>query len=189
MKIIFTTTNKYKIQAAESVLNKYGVEVIGKEVEVDEIQSDSPEEVILDKVKKCYKVIKKPLIAMDSGLFIEDLGGFPGVYTKFILKTIGEEGLMKLTKDLDGNKAYVQRVIGYTDGKEFKTFASRGYGTIIQEKRGENGMNYDLVFYVPEKKKTLAELDFSEQVNVWGDAWDKLAKYLKSKDKKHGRKR
>jgi XTP/dITP diphosphohydrolase len=189
MKIIFTTTNKYKIQAAESVLNKYGIEVVGKEVEVDEIQSDSPEEVILDKVKKCCSKIKKPLIAMDSGLFIEDLGGFPGVYTKFVLKTIGEDGLMKLTKEFKNNKAYVQRIIGYTDGKVLKTFSSRGYGKIIQEKRGTNGMNYDLVFYVPSKKKTLAELDLPEQVKVWGDAWDKLAKYLKSRNKKNGRKR
>lgn len=179
MKIIFTTTNKYKIQAAESVLNKYGIEVVGKDVEVDEIQSDSPEEVILDKVKKCYKIVKKPLIAMDSGLFIEDLGGFPGVYTKFAIKTIGEDGLMKLTKDFKNNKAYVQRMIGYTDGKVFKTFSSRGYGKIIQERRGDNGMNYDLVFYVPTKKKTLAELNLVEQVEVWGNAWDKLAKYLK----------
>lgn len=186
MKIIFTTTNKYKIQAAESVLNKYDIEVIGKEVEVDEIQSDSPEKVILDKVRKCYEKVKKPLITMDSGLFIEDLGGFPGVYTKFALKTIGEDGLMKLTKDFKNNKAYVQRIIGYTDGKVFKTFSSRGYGKIIQEKRGKNGMNYDLAFYVPSKEKTLAELSLEEQVKVWGDAWDKLAKYLKSTKKKNG---
>ncbi len=187
MKIIFTTTNKYKIQAAKSVLNRYDIEVIGKEVEVDEIQSDSPEEVILDKVKKSYKKIKKPLISMDSGLFIEDLEGFPGVYTKYALKTIGEEGLVKLTKDFKDNKAYVQRMIGYTDGKVFKTFSSRGYGKIIQEKRGTNGMNYDLIFYVPSKKKTLAELGLEEQVKVWGDAWDKLAKYLKSIEKKNGK--
>ena len=188
MKVIFTTTNKYKIQAAESVLSKYGIEVVGKDVEVDEIQSDSPEEVILDKVKKCYKIVKKPLIAMDSGLFIEDLGGFPGVYTKSAIKTIGEDGLIKLTKDFKNNKAYVQRMIGYTDGKVFKTFSSRGYGKIIQEKRGDNGMNYDLIFYVPSKKKTLAELNLEEQVEVWGDAWDKLAKYLK-RTKNNGRKR
>jgi len=36
MKIIFTTTNKYKIRSAESILNKYGVEVVGKEMGVDE---------------------------------------------------------------------------------------------------------------------------------------------------------
>ncbi len=52
MKIIFTTTNKYKIQAAESVLNKCGIEVIGRDVEVNEVQSDSSEELTLDYIKK-----------------------------------------------------------------------------------------------------------------------------------------
>ena len=181
MKIIFTTTNKYKIRSAESVLNRYGIEVMGKEVEVDEIQSNLSEEVILDKVKKCYEKVKKPLIAMDSGLFIENLGGFPGVYTKFVLTTIGENGILKLTKDIKPCKAYVQRMIGYTDGKNFKTFFSRGYGEIIQEKRGNNGMNYDLVFYVPSEKKTLAELSHDEQVKAWGDVWDQLAVWLTTK--------
>lgn len=182
MKIIFTTTNKYKIRSAELVLNKYGIDVMEKEVEVDEIQSNSPEEVILDKVKKCYERVKKPLIAMDSGLFIESLGGFPGVYTKFILKTIGEDGILKLTKDIKPCKAYVQRMIGFTDGKNYKTFSSRGHGQIIQEKRGDNGMSYDLIFYVPSKKKTLAELSHDEKVKVWGDAWDQFAVWLTKKE-------
>jgi XTP/dITP diphosphohydrolase len=178
MQIIFTTTNKYKIKAAETVLTKYGIEVLGKDVEVDEIQSNDSEQVILDKVKRCYEQIKEPLIAMDSGLFIESLDGFPGVYTKYALDTIGEDGLIKLTKDKEDKKAYVQRMIGYTDGKVTKVFSSRGYGEIIQEKRGTNGMNYDLIFYVPSKGKTLAELSDEDRTVVWGDAWDRLAQWL-----------
>ena len=121
MKIIFTTSNKYKIQSAESVLNRHGINVEGLDIEVDEIQSDSPKRVIVDKVKKCYQKIRKPLIAMDSGLFIEALGGFPGVYTKFFIEKIGEGGLIKLLEKIKNPKAYVQRMIGYTDGKIVKT--------------------------------------------------------------------
>ena len=180
MQIIFTTTNKNKIESAQLVLNKYKIKVIGTEVTVDEIQADTPEDLIIDKVKKCYQQNKKPLIAMDSGLFIENLNGFPGPYTKYAIKTIGEDGLMRLVKGIANNKniAYVQRTIGYTDGTNIKIFSSRGYGQIIQEKRGTNGMNYDLIFYVPSKKKTLAELSTPEQVEVWGDAWDQLGQWL-----------
>ncbi|MFZ5424918.1 MAG: non-canonical purine NTP pyrophosphatase [Patescibacteria group bacterium] len=178
-EIIFTTTNKHKIKSAESVLNKYGINVIGQEVEVPEIQSNSPEEVIKDKVKKCYEIIQKPLIAMDSGLFIESLGGFPGVYTKYVLETIGEEGLMTLANTIPNCTAYVQRMIGYTDGKVLEVFSSKGHGEIISEKRGDDGYNYDYIFYVPEKKKTLAEMSHEERVKVWGDAWKKLGEFLK----------
>jgi XTP/dITP diphosphohydrolase len=115
---------------------------------------------------------------MDSGLFIEELQGFPGVYTKSVLRAIGEDGLMKLTKDVLNRTAYVQRMVGYCDGSQVMIFSSRGYGEVIQDKRGSNGMNYDLIFYVPEKEKTLAELTHEEQVEVWGDAWDQLARWL-----------
>lgn len=182
MDLIFTTSNEYKIKAAQLVLEKYNIHVIGENIEVDEIQSRDPKEVILDKVKKSYNIIKKPLISMDSGLFIESLNEFPGVYTRSILETIGEEGLMKLTKDIEKPKAYVQRMIAFTDGKITKIFSSRGYGEIIQEKRGDNGWNYDKIFYVKEKDKTLAEMTDEEKVTVWGDAWDQLGKWLKKKD-------
>ncbi len=178
MDLIFTTTNKYKIKSAQLVLGKYDINIVGTAVEVPEIQAETPEEVIVDKVKRCFQIVKKPLIAMDSGLFIEPLEGFPGIYTKYTLSTIGEDGLIRLTKEITPCKAFVQRMIGYTDGKEVKIFSSKGYGEIIPEKRGSNGANYDLIFYVPEKKKTLAELSDEEQVEVWGDAWDRLGLWL-----------
>ena len=118
---------------------------------------------------------------MDSGLFIEGLKGFPGVFTKYTIEAIGEDGLIKLTEDLQDKKAYVQRTIAYYDGKELKIFLSKGYGEIISQKRGDNGYNYDLIFYVPEKNKTLAEMTSTEQVEVWGDSWDKLGEWLSTK--------
>lgn len=178
MDLIFVTTNRHKIRSAQLVLAKYDMNIIGISVVVPEIQGVSSKEIIKDKVKKCYQVVKKPLIAMDSGLFIDSLAGFPGVYTKFVLETIGEDGLIKLTKDIKPCRAYVQRMIGYTDGRETQTFSSRGYGEIIAEKRGNNGINYDLIFYLPEKGKTLAELSDKEKVEVWGDAWDQLGLWL-----------
>lgn len=179
MDLIFTTTNKYKIKSAQLVLGKYDINVVGMAVDVPEIQAETPEEVITDKVEKCFQIVKKPLIAMDSGLFIKSLGGFPGIYTKYVLNTIGEDGLIKVTKGITPCKAFVQRMIGYTDGKEVKIFSSRGYGEIIPEKRGNNGANYDLIFYVPEKNKTLAELSDEEQIEVWGDAWDRLGQWIR----------
>lgn len=181
MDLIFTTTNESKIKSAQLVLDKYSIHVIGEKVEVDEIQSRDPEKVILDKVKRSYEIVKKPLISMDSGLFIEALNEFPGVYTRPVLETIGEDGLMKLTKDVDNPRAYVQRMIAFTDGETTQVFSSRGYGKIIQEKRGENGWDYDKIFYVEEKNKTLAEMTDEEKIAVWGDAWDQLGQWLNNK--------
>lgn len=178
MELIFATTNKYKVASAQRVLDKYHIKVVGKGVEVAEIQADSVEEVITDKVKKCYEQLKEPMVAMDSGLFIESLKGFPGVYTRYVINSIGEDGLIRLTSHLDHPKAYVQRTIAYTDGKEIKLFKSKREGEIIQEKRGFNGANYDFIFYVPKMGKTLAEMTNDEQDSVWGDAWDQVGGWL-----------
>lgn len=180
-QILFTTTNKHKIDSASLILERYGFIVKGIEVHIDEIQAEEPKKVATDKAEKAFKVIEKPLIVMDSGLFIEDLNNFLGVYTKYILETIGEKGLMALTKSLPNNCAYVQRTIAFTDGKDTKVFQSRGYGTIIQEQRGENGWSYDKIFLVKGKNKTLAEMTDEEKVKVWGDAWDKLGEWLRNK--------
>ena len=180
MELIFTTTNKYKINSASLVLKKYDINIIGYDVAVPEIQADTVEEIILDKVAKCYKIVGKPLVAMDSGIFIEALNGFPGPYTKYVISSIGEDGLINLVKPLTNKNCFVQRTIGYTDGIKTKIFISRGYGEIIEDKRGKNGLNYDLVFYVPTLKKTLAELSDEEKVKVWGSAWDDLGKWIVS---------
>ena len=181
MDLIFTTSNESKIKSTQLVLDKYNIRVIGEKIEVDEIQSRDPEKVILDKVRRSYEIVRKPLISMDSGLFIEPLNEFPGVYTRPVLETIGEDGLMKLTKEMEKPRAYVQRMIAYTDGEITQIFSSRGYGEIIQEKRGDNGWDYDKIFYVKEKNKTLAEMTDKEKVAVWGDAWDKLGQWLNNK--------
>lgn len=183
MDLIFTTSNKSKIKSAKLVLDKYNIQIIGEKVDVDEIQSKDPKKVILDKVKRSYRLVGKPLISMDSGLFIEPLNDFSGIYTRAVLETIGEDGLIKLTKDLVKPKAYVQRMIAFTDGEVTQLFSSRGYGEILQEKRGDNGWGYDKVFYVEDKEKTLAEMSDEEKVSVWGDAWDQLGKWLNSKHK------
>jgi len=71
-----------------------------------------------------------------------------------------------------------QPTVTNTNGNVCKVFYSRGYGEIIQEKRGTNGRNYDLIFYVRSVNKTLAEMTEEEQEGVWGDVWNQVGKYL-----------
>lgn len=178
MDLIFTTTNINKIKSAQLILQKYKINVIGKAIEVDEIQSHDPQKVIEDKLRKSYQILQRPLISMDSGLFINGLKGFPGVMTKYALETIGEEGFVNLVKPLQDKSAYVQRMIGFTDGKITKFFISQGHGEIVSEKVKTNGYGYDNILFVPSKNTVLADLSFEDQVKFWGDAWDQLGQWL-----------
>ncbi|HEX8227489.1 MAG TPA: non-canonical purine NTP pyrophosphatase [Candidatus Saccharimonadales bacterium] len=179
--LIFATTNEYKLKIANRALRDYEVTLTSlPELKTDilEIQSDSQEEVAVDKAGKYFNILKRPLVSMDSGLFIEGLNGFPGVYTKYILDTLGLDGIMHLMKYADTRKAYTQRTVAFIDGNSIKTFVSRCDGTLLPQKRDENQLGYDSVFLVDGTSKTLSEMSDNERGEALGESWRQLGTWL-----------
>ena len=58
--------------------------IIGKKLDIPEIQTLNQKEVAIDKARKAYEILKQPLIVDDSGFFVNKYNNFPGVLTKFI---------------------------------------------------------------------------------------------------------
>ncbi|MBF1043455.1 MAG: non-canonical purine NTP pyrophosphatase [Candidatus Nanosynbacter sp.] len=140
-----------------------------------EIQSDDQQAVSVDKALKYYDLLKRPLVVMDSGLFIDELNGFPGVYTKYALDTIGINRIIQL---LGGARAYTQRTITYFDGNKLQIFTLKLHGALLKEPRGNNGRNYDKYFLPNGKNKTLAEMTDEEKVELTAEVWRELAAWL-----------
>jgi len=182
-ELTYATTNQYKLSTANAIVQKYTdimlVGLSGEIIDIPEIQTDSQEEVAIEKARRYYDVIKRPLIAMDYGLFIEGLKGFPGVYTKYVLETIGIDGLIRLVEPLENRAAYTMRTIAYTDGTTVKTFSSRVDGIMQTQKRGTNGRDHDLVLLIPEKGKTIAELTNDEKADLTSSAWKAFAEWIR----------
>jgi XTP/dITP diphosphohydrolase len=179
--LLYATTNSYKLLAANVALQEHKVilEKMSLEVpDIAEIQADTQEEVATDKARKYYDLLKRPLIVMDFGFFIKGLKGFPGVYTKHAIETIGVEGLIDLSRPLEDRRAYTERTIVYTDGNITKVFSFRCPGRILLEKRGSSGRDYDYIFYVDQTSKTLAEMTEKEKADVSGGAWRELGDWL-----------
>ena len=154
MNITYATTNKYKLAGANQALLGAGLTLTAPDRElpdVPEIQSDSQEEVSIDKAQKYYELLKSPLVVMDSGLFIKSLKGFPGVY------------------------------ITYLDGLEIKTFTYKVHGELLSEPRGENGCDYDKYFKVDGANKTIAEMSDDEKTDMIAVVWKELAQWLQQK--------
>ncbi|RKV99064.1 MAG: hypothetical protein D8G53_01445 [Candidatus Saccharimonas sp.] len=179
MNLIYATTNKYKLAGARQALAGTGVNLIapGKTLpDVPEIQSDDQAAVSVDKALKYYELLKRPLVVMDSGLFIDELNGFPGVYTKYALDTIGIDRIVQL---LGGAaRAYTQRTITYFDGNKPQTFTLKLHGALLKEPRGNNGRNYDKHFLPDGKNKTLAEMTDEEKAELTANVWRELAAWL-----------
>ena len=106
MKITYVTGNWAKIEVAKKFLNPLGIEIDNVKMDTIEIQADTTEEVAKYSAKWASEQLKCDVLKNDSGLFIEGLKGFPGVYTKYADETIGEDGVLKLLDGIENRKAY-----------------------------------------------------------------------------------
>ena len=178
MDLIYATTNKHKLAGAKQALAGTNINLTMPDKtlpDVPEIQSDDQTAVSVDKALKYYELLKRPLVVMDSGLFIDELNGFPGVYTKYALDTIGIDRIIQL---LGGARAYTQRTITYFDGNKPQTFTLKLHGALLKEPRGNNGRNYDKYFLPDGKNKTLAEMTDEEKAELTAAVWRELAEWL-----------
>lgn len=185
MRMIFVTSNKGKLDEVRSYLSPLGIEVIQKKVEYPEIQANTLEEVVTFGINWLKDYFDQPFFIDDSGLFIEAFHGFPGVYSAYIYKTLGNEGVLKLMAGLKNRKAYFKSVIGYYDG-ELHLFKGIVYGKIINQKRGEHGFGFDPIFLPDGSTKTFAEMATSEKnkISHRGRALTEFARWLKENLKK-----
>ena len=141
---------------AKKIGKRYGINIEWKRMEYLEPQGNDLIEIARKSAELLAEKIKEPFFIEDSGLFIEALNGFPGPYSSFVFKTIGNEGIIKLMKGIKNRKAYFIAVIAYFDGKNVHTFIGRVDGEISEKIRGTKGFGYDPVFLYGDK--TFAEM-------------------------------
>jgi XTP/dITP diphosphohydrolase len=182
-KITYVTGNWAKIASAKKALEPIGYVVENIKMETPEIQADDVTEVAKYSAKWACEQLKKPVLKNDSGLFIEALKGFPGVYTHYVDDTIGEDGVLKLLEGVKNRKAYFKEAIAYCEpGKEPIVFEGYTRGTIATKKEGKYGWTWDFVFIPEGEDKTLGCFPDDERWGFWSlDSYVKLVEYLEKK--------
>ncbi|AIF70402.1 deoxyribonucleotide triphosphate pyrophosphatase [Palaeococcus pacificus DY20341] len=180
MRVLFITSNRGKFEEAKKYLEPLGVELIQKKFEYPEIQASKLEDVVKFGIEWLKDEIDMPFFIDDSGLFIEAFGGFPGVYSAYIFKTLGNEGILKLMDGIENRRAYFESVIGYYNGK-LHIFKGIVHGSIGHEKRGNRGFGFDPIFIPEGFSKTFAEMTTEEKNNIShrGRALSEFSKWLK----------
>jgi XTP/dITP diphosphohydrolase len=113
------------------------------------------------------------VLADDSGLEVEALGGSPGVYSARYAPGSDEDRCRKLLKELeqipdDQLQARFRCVIAIYDPATGKVRTCEGIyrGRIVREPRGANGFGYDPIFYNEGLRKTNAEMSLQEKNSV-----------------------
>ncbi|WP_297510145.1 XTP/dITP diphosphatase [Thermococcus sp.] len=164
MRLAFITSNPGKVEEARKYFRPLGVEVYQLHFEYPEIQADTLEEVAEYGARWLAKKLDEPFFLDDSGLFIEALKGFPGVYSAYVYRTLGIKGILKLMEGISDRRAYFKSVIAYWDG-ELHIFTGRVDGEITTEARGKGGFGFDPIFRPAGFDKTFAEMT-TEEKNV-----------------------
>lgn len=160
--ITFVTSNMHKFNEISSLFLNAGIEVEWKRLEYEEIQADTTEEVSLDSFRKIENKLKGDFFMEDTGLFIESLKGFPGVYSSYVQKTIGNEGIIRLVKGRSP-EAFFKTVITARTGGVMNQYSGIVHGTISSVERGSMGFGYDPVFIPDGHQKTLSEMSIEEK--------------------------
>jgi XTP/dITP diphosphohydrolase len=168
-EVVLATGNKGKVKEFTKLLEG----VFGNVISLSDL--DSPPEVIEDgrtfrdnALKKAREIAKysgKLTLADDSGLEVDALDGRPGVYSARYSGdgATDKTNILKLLAELGDNpnrKARFVCVLALVDpnGDELVV---EGFceGVILDKPRGEGGFGYDPVFYLPDREKTMAEID------------------------------
>lgn len=185
----FVTTNIHKFNEARRVLAEYKIAVAMLRIKAAEIQDDSLENIAkasaIDAVEECGL----PIIVEDAGLFIKRLNGFPGPYSSYVYRTLGNKGILKLMENVSERDAYFQSVLAFHSAEEKspKCFHGEVEGKISLEERGNQGFGFDPIFkpFEPSEKKvgnkTFGEMtaDQKNQLSHRARALRKFAEWYK----------
>ncbi len=207
IRIVFATGNAGKMNEIREIMADFGVEIVsmkeaGVSVDVEETGSTFMENSFIKAeavAARCRELgyTQDIVLADDSGLVVDALGGEPGIYSA---RYLGEDTPYSIK-----NAKIIERMEGVPDEKRSARFvcaiacvlpdgghlqAEATYeGTIGYEEKGEHGFGYDPIFYLPDRGCYSAELDPDEKnrISHRGKALmlmrDELADYIKGKAK------
>lgn len=131
----------------------------------EEIQADETSEISGDSARKLSHQIDGPFFLEDTGLYIDSLNGFPGPYSSFISKKIGNTGVLKLLDGRERSARFIT-VITYCEKGQFHQFTGTLEGTISLEIKGPGGFGFDPIFIPNGKSDTLSEMSMDEKNEI-----------------------
>jgi XTP/dITP diphosphohydrolase len=189
--VILATSNLHKVGEMRDLLPGVDLEPLPAGYESPVEDGDSFEANALIKARAAHATLGGAVVADDSGIEADDLGGAPGIYSA---RYAGEgasdgENLDKLLREVDAangdrRSRYVcVLALIDADGTEH-TFEATCEGVLLRERRGDGGFGYDPVFVPdatgPGDERTMSELTPEEKnaISHRGQAARLLGKYL-----------
>ena len=191
-KIIFATGNQGKMREIRAILSDLGLPVLsmkeaGVSLDITEDGTSFAENARI-KARAVWEHTGGIVLADDSGLAVDYIGGEPGVYSaRYLGDTPYEEKnqiLIERVKDAKGKERSARFMCNIAavlpDGRVLHTEAAME-GEIAKEAAGNGGFGYDPILWLPEYGKTSAELTMEEKnrISHRGKALERMKDALK----------
>lgn len=191
-ELFFVTSNEGKLKHLQDALapllssGMVSLRTVG-DLDIPEPQSDCVESIARAKAVAAQRAMGgQPVLVQDAGLVIEALRGFPGPYTKYILQTIGVQGLLKL---LEGRRGHAQRRAGFDtcvvfcdEVGEVHVFREldQYFGTLLETASEATGNNQGVGWKCPELWRLFVPLDFDRAIPLSDFSDEELRRYRQS---------
>ncbi len=201
-RIFIATSNPGKLRDFAGAAAGYGIEVqpVPNFSSLPPVVEDGESfEANARKKAEAYSryVTGEIVIADDSGVEVDALGGAPGVHSARYAadephlaesNTDDETNNRKLVREIklvgleDRKARFVCVIAAAREGETLAVFEGKAEGIILERPRGYNGFGYDPLFYFPEIGKTFAELSAEEKArhSHRGAAFRKFLEWCKT---------
>ena len=177
-KIVFATGNEGKMREVRLILKDLGLPVLsmkeaGVSLDIEENGTTFAENAMI-KAKAVWQQTGGIVLADDSGLVVDYLGGEPGVYsarylgedTSYEIKNQAIIDRLADAKEEERTARFVSAIAAVLpDGSELVTEGTVE-GLIAHEPAGNGGFGYDPIFYLPEYGVTSAEIPIEKKNEI-----------------------
>lgn len=160
--LYFATSNPWKKRMYEQILN---VELQVAPLSLNDMQHVDAGEVAIDKVRKAYDILRKPVFVDHSSLAIRAWGGLPGGLTTAFIHPVGLHNICKMLQPFDDKFAESISVIAFTDGHLERKFVGVVPGEIPDKPRGD-GYSWNNIFIPQGFRQTLGEMTEDEVLSI-----------------------
>ena len=190
--MVLASKNPKKLLELQAILSAQGIEVVlesqvGIDVDVEETGTTFEENAFL-KAHAVMEASGLPAVADDSGLCVDALNGAPGVYSARYggpgLDDVGRYRLLleNMRGQLDRRCRSVSAICCCFPNGDRVEARGECPGTLAYAPKGSDGFGYDPIFFLPERKKTFAELTAEEKnaISHRGRALEAFGEKLKA---------
>jgi XTP/dITP diphosphohydrolase len=173
--LILATGNRHKLAEMQELLPGIELAPLPAGFEMPPEDGDSFAANALIKARAARAALPgEAVLADDSGIEAEDLGGAPGIYSaRYAGVDVGDEvNLAKLLREVDAaggerRAAYVCALALIDPDDTEHVFEARCAGRLLRERRGSGGFGYDPAFVPddtgPDDERTMAEISAAEK--------------------------